>query len=48
MVWSQPITDRTILDIDKLQEYDEIGYQNLTEDQKIRMDVRHEGGSQRF
>lgn len=34
MVWSQPITDRTILDIDKLQEYDEIGYQNLTEDQK--------------
>lgn len=34
MVWSQPITDRTILDIDKLQEYNEIGYSNLTEDQK--------------
>lgn len=34
MAWSQPITDRTILDIDKLREYDEIGYSNLTEDQK--------------
>ena len=34
MAWTQPITDRTILDIDKLQEYDEIGYKNLTNDQK--------------
>ena len=34
MAWTQPITDRTTLDIDKLQEYDEIGYKNLTNDQK--------------
>lgn len=34
MPFIQPITDRTILDIDKLQEYDEIGYKNLTNDQK--------------
>lgn len=34
MAWTQPITDRSILDIDKLQEYDEIGYKNLTNDQK--------------
>lgn len=34
MAWTQPITDRTILDIDKLQEYDEIGYKNLTTEQK--------------
>lgn len=34
MPFTQPITDRTILDIDKLQEYDEIGYKNLTNDQK--------------
>lgn len=30
----QPITDRSILDIQKLQEYDEIGYKNLTTEQK--------------
>lgn len=34
MPFIQPITDRTILDIDKLQEYDEIGYKNLTTEQK--------------
>ena len=34
MSFIQPITDRTILDIDKLQEYDEIGYKNLTTEQK--------------
>ena len=34
MPFTQPITDRTILDIDKLQEYDEIGYKNLTNAQK--------------
>ena len=34
MPFIQPITDRTILDIDKLQEYDEIGYKNLTTKQK--------------
>lgn len=34
MAWTQPITNRTILDIDKLQEYDEIGYKNLTNDQQ--------------
>lgn len=34
MPFIQPITDRTILDIDKLQEYDEIGYKNLTMEQK--------------
>lgn len=32
--WIQPITDRSILDIQKLQEYDEIGYNNLTTEQK--------------
>ena len=34
MPFIQPITDRKILDIDKLQEYDEIGYKNLTTEQK--------------
>lgn len=34
MPFIQPITDRSILDIDKLQEYDEIGYKNLTTEQK--------------
>ena len=34
MPFIQPITDRTTLDIDKLQEYDEIGYKNLTTEQK--------------
>ena len=34
MPFIQPITDRSILDIQKLQEYDEIGYKNLTTEQK--------------
>lgn len=34
MSWTQPITDRTILDIDKLQEYDEIGYIYLRQEQQ--------------
>lgn len=34
MPFIQPITDRSILDIQKLQEYDEIGYNNLTTEQK--------------
>lgn len=34
MPFTQPITDRSILDIQKLQEYDEIGYKNLTTEQK--------------
>lgn len=36
MPFTQPITDRSILDIDKLQEYDEIGYKNLTNAQKAK------------
>lgn len=34
MPFIQPITDRSTLDIQKLQEYDEIGYKNLTTEQK--------------
>ena len=34
MPFIKPITDRSILDIQKLQEYDEIGYKNLTTEQK--------------
>lgn len=43
MSWTQPITDRTILDIDKLQEYDEIGYKNLTNDQKAEWIIGMKG-----
>ena len=43
MPFTQPITDRTILDIDKLQEYDEIGYKNLTNDQKAEWIIGMKG-----
>jgi hypothetical protein len=43
MAWTQPITNRTILDIDKLQEYDEIGYKNLTNDQKAEWIIGMKG-----
>ena len=34
MTWEEPIINRVKADVDKVEEYDQIGYVNLMDDQK--------------